>query len=798
MKVNPAITVLNGGELSPLIEARPELEKYQAGLRVCQNVIPRVEGGGVRRGGTRFTGEVKDSSDRTWQAPFIYSATDAFVLEFGDGYVRFVRDRGVLEVSGVSAWDSGTSYAIGDLVSRLGVNYYCKAGHTNQQPPNATYWHPLEGSIYEIPSPYGLADLTDEEGLFRLRFEQSGDILYITDGLKRPRKLTRHANTRWIFTEFEAQGGPFKEQNIDKDVTVYASAATGTVTLTASAPIFSSARVGGLFLLEMKDGRDVKPWAVYQEIAVNDKRRSDGKYYRCTAVGEDGSTHPQITGVEKPIHTEGRYWDGDGLDLDDGAGRGEIGAEWEFLHAGYGWAIITGYSTDYSVTATVLSQLPEWVVDAGNATWRWAFGAWSDAEGWPDNVCFFRERLSFFLGRRMWASAAGDFENFRQRLFGEVLPESALSLPIESGRGDLIKWVAPSKRLLFGTGGAEGTLGEQTTNQVFAPGNTKSDMETGWGSRAIAPCLVGQKVIYVEKSGRAIREFGYSLEDDGFTSLDLTIYARHLFPRSAGIEQMAFQQHPHNVIWGVRSDGLLLGMTYNKQENVSGWHRQPVSGVVESVCTIPSPDGARDDVWLIVRRTIDGVERRYKEWITPEYEDGDDRALVSNADSHLVYNGSAASTITGLDHLEGQTVSVKVNGAAHPDRVVEEGSVTLEAAFTKVCIGLLTPGRLQFMPVEAGAQVGTPKAKTKRIHGVTLSVVESLGGKLGPSFDEMDRLQYRRTDGSMDQAPDLFTGDVRVAFPGGYNGKATICLELDQDQPFTLTAVLPEMATYEG
>lgn len=800
MKTNPAITVLNGGELSPLIEARPELEKYQAGLKLCQNMIPKVEGGAVRRGGSRFVSEVKDSADRTWMVDFVYSATDAFVLEFGDGYVRFYRDRGVLQIATPSAWSSVTQYAPGDLVLDGGVNYYCHTASLNNDPPNASYWHPLTGDVYEIPSPYALADLTDDEGLFRLRFEQSGDILYITDGLKAPRKLTRHANTRWVFTEFEPQGGPFKEQNTDHGVTVYASALVGTVTLTADAGIFSPDHVGSLFSLDMVDGRSVKPWAVYQEIAYLDVRRSDGKYYLCTAVGSEGSSQPQITGTEKPIHTYGRYWDGDGHDLDDGPGKGEIGAEWEFLHAGYGWARITGYSSPTSVTASVISAFPDGVVGSGNATWRWAFGGWSDHEGWPDNVCFFRERLTFFTGRKAWASVAGDFENFRQREFGEVLPESALSLTIDGGQGDPLKWVAPSKRLLYGTSGAEGTLGEQTTNQVFAPGNTKAEPETKWGSRAVTPCLIGQAVVCVHKSGRDVREFGYSLENDGFDSQSLTLFARHLFPRSAGIEQMVFQQQPHNVVWAGRSDGLLLGMTYNKQQGVSGWHRHPLGGdgIVEAVCSIPSPDGSRDDVWLIVRRTIDSQIVRYVEWLTPEYEDGDDRALVSNADCHLIYEGTATDTITGLDHLEGCTVSVKVNGASHPNRTVESGSITLAAEYTKVAVGLLSNGRLKLMPIEAGAQMGTSKAKTKRIHKVTLSLVESLGGLCGPTFDLMERLQYRTPSGAMDEAPELFTGDIVIDFPGGYDGKATICIDLDQDQPFTLTAILPEMATYEG
>jgi hypothetical protein len=761
MRATPIYASFNAGELSPLLAGRSDLEKYRAGLSVCENLIPRVQGALVRRGGTRFVAATKDgdkgSSDsdrRAWLVEFVFSATDSFVLEFGHLYVRFYRGRGVLQDS--------------------------------------------PGHAYELATPFTEADLLDpDDGSLRLKTVQSGDVLYLAHPKHPPMKLARLADTSWTLTTLSTVGGPFQDQNSDRSIGVYA---TGTgvdgssVTLTASSGIFKAGHVGGLFYLEMADGAGIKPWEPGQTPAVDDLRRSDGKYYRCSAV-------PAInyqTGGDKPVHTFGKRWDGDGKDRQGDPNVLAYGVEWEYLHPGYGWVKITGFTDAQHVTATVLSRIPTELTSAANASWRWALPAWSDADGWPSDVTFFRERLTFARGRQLWFSVAGDFENFKAKDFGQTDLSSALVIDIQSGRGDPVKWLAPAQRLIVGTGGGEAAVGEQTANQAFGPGNAKADPQGEWGARGVAPLSIGASVLYVEKSGRAMRELAYDLNADGWASVDLTRFSEHLF--SGGIVDMAFARQPHELVWCVRDDGALLAFTFNKADGVAGWHRHPIGGggFVECVAVAPSPDGARDDVWLVVRRTVDGRVKRYVEWITPEWRVGDDAALCTSADASLTYQGAATSTLSGLSHLEGCVVSVKADGAAHADKTVAGGQIVLDRPATRAVVGLKAPARAALMPLNDGSAGPNAQGRMKRVNRLTVRLWNSLGCRFGPDFTTLERVEFRDADAPMDAAPPLFTGDKVVEFPGGYDARATVAFDCDQDFPFTLVALMPELSTDEG
>lgn len=751
MKANPAITSFNAGLLSPLLGGRPDLEKWQSGLVRCDNLIPRVQGALQRAAGSVFVGAVKDSVMRCWLAPFVFSQADAFVLEFGPGYIRFFRNRGRLVDT--------------------------------------------DDEIFEIESPYLAADLTRADGSFGVRFEQSGDVVYLACAGHAPRVLKRLANLNWVLEVFEARGGPFQDANTDEAVTVLATGVLtvgGTVTLTASSGIFEAGHVGGLFELELKDGADVRAWQVRTTTDVGDRRRADGRHYLCSQVGPvDTSDKPAICGEELPVHTRGKYWDGTGEEQKGDGAVGSIGVEWEYLHSGYGHMRITGVSSATLATAEVLARLPDEL--ATQASYRWAFGAWSPAAGWPDNVCFFRERLSWFRGQQVWHSTAGDFANFEARTHGEVLPDSAVVLSIQSAQGNPIEWAAPTRSVLFiGAGGGEHSLKAQTGASPYGPGNTQQDPETAWGGVGVEPVQVGAGVVFVEKLGRRLRMLVPA--QDGYEALDLNKYRGLMAPVIA----MAWQQTPHESVWCVTAEGGLEALTLQLEDKVFAWRRHLLAGAVESVAVVPSPDGGRDDVWLIVRRQIDGEARRYVEVMAAEYEAGDDQALSIYAASALTYAGAPTATLSGLEHLEGMGVTVKADGAAHPDRVVSGGAITLQAPAGKAVVGLAAPYAGQIMPLEAGAAAGSAQGRIKRVHGLTVRLLDSLGGRFGPAPGRCDPLQHRRAGEAMDGPPALTSGDVAMTFPGGYDGAATIAFEGDDGFPFTLIGLYPELVTYEG
>lgn len=751
-RAHPLISNFNGGELSPLLGSRPDLEKYQAGLLLCENAVARVQGALERRAGSAFVSAVRDSAQRCWLSAFVYSQLDAFILEWSDLKLRFYRARGVFL---------------------------------------------SEGAPYEIDTPFPIADLTDADGTLALRFQQSGDVIYIThaSGTYPPYKLTRVSNTNWTLVELTPTAGPFADRNTNEAFTVQPSGATGTITLTASQSLFLAGHVGSLFYLESSDFSDAMPWAPRTKFSSNALCRSDGKTYK--AVGRRStSSEPWATGDAKPVHTRGRAWDGDIPNLDGDGDLEDLGIEWEYLHPGYGWVRIETVASGYSATATVLSRLPDDTVNLG--TFRWAKGAWSDADGWPDTVTFYRDRLTFMHERRGWASVSGDYENFAAKDLGTVDVSSALSFQVQSGRGDVVKWLVAGGDLIAGTGGSEVAISPQVSTQAFGPGNVKQDEQEGWGSTGCAPVKVGGSIVFVERSASALRELVYSNELDAYTSEDLTAFAEHLF--ASGVVQLAYERKPKSVVWAVRADGMLLGCTYLKAQNVAGWHRHVLGGqgVVESVATVPSPDGRVDDVWLIVRRTINGETRRYVEYLTQPYKDGDDASLINYADSGLSYSGAAVLALSGLDHLEGQTVQVKANGASHAECVVTGGAITLTREATKVVVGLHAPMRGQTMPLEFGAQGGTAQGKKKRVHALKLRLLNTLGGAFGQTFARLEALQYRTPGMTMDQAPPLFSGIKPLSLPGDYDDDAGLCWVWDNPFPCTLVALMPEMVTNEG
>jgi len=581
-KASPIRSSFNAGELSPLLDGRVDVAKYEAGARVLENFIPAVQGPAVRRAGTRFVAEVKQSASRTWLAKFEFSNTQAYVLEFGDRYLRFYTNHGQLLTGTVAAYNGATAYSVGDLVTSGGVTYYCIAATTGNAPPNATYWYALSGSVYEIPTPYLVADLTDAvDGTFTLSMAQSGDVIYIAHPSYPLQKLSRFSATRWTIAPVTFLNGPFKAQNTTRTRTVYASAATGTVTLTASSALFSAAMVGSYVYLEPADLSSIKPWTAGQEYTVsplNELRRSDGKTYKCTTTGAPTASKAWRTGPDKPVHTYGTVADGDG-GAKIGTNIEREGLDWLFVDGGYGYVRITGFTSATQVTATVLGDwgLPAGVVGAGNATFRWALGAFSAVEGYPSKVTFFRERLTLAKGQDLYFSVAGDYENFAAKDdSGQVVADRAIQATISSEQVNTIQWLLPAQALLIGTTGGEFVCAENATSEPFAPGNLKIEQQTGEGSRAITPLKVGASVLMVQTSGRKVKELAYAIQQQSYLANDLTVLAEHV--TRTGIQQVAWHREPYVAMWASRADGQLLGFTFNKEQDVVGWHRHVLGG----------------------------------------------------------------------------------------------------------------------------------------------------------------------------------------------------------------------------
>lgn len=733
-KASPGLTSFNAGEFSPRLAARVDYSKYGVGCKTLDNFIVTVQGPALQRPGNAFVAEVKDSSQRCWLTAFEVSVTAAYVVEVGDQYARFHAQHGRLEDAGVPV---------------------------------------------EVATPYLQADLFNTDLTCRLRTAQSGDFLYICHGTYQQRTLARTSAVTFEVAPFVATGGPFKDTNSDEVTTVYASAETGSgITLTATAAIFLAGHEGALFFMESKNVNDIPAWEVGKVITAGARSRSDGKTYEALTSS--------TTGTIKPVHTHGALLDG------------AAGVQWEFRDPGYGWVrLVTVAGT--TATADVISRLPSQVVGSGNPTTRWAHAAWSDVEGWPTDVAFFRERLWFGRGAQYWASVASDFTDFSARNpSGEVAADQAISGTLASGKLNSIQWMLADKELLVGTAGGEFSIGELSNGSPIGPGNVRIRSQSTYGSRAIVPVQAGATTLFVQRAGRKVREITYDSFNGTYTSNDRTVLAEHI--TQSGIVDMDYAQEPDSVVWSARADGRLVGFTWNAEQNVWGWHGHTLGGggLVESVAVIPSPDLARTEPWMIVNRTIAGTTRRYVEYQAAAWASDQAQSSAFYVDSGATYDGAPTTTISGLDYLEGEEVSVLADGAPHPVCIVDGGAIELQAAASVVQVGLAMRARVCTMRLEAGSQDGTAQGKTKRVHKVVYRFDNTATGSFGATEDQLDDFTFRTASDLMGQPVPPFTGDKVVSWPGGYSADAYLWYVNDKPLPATLVAIFPQLVTQDA
>lgn len=759
-KETPIQNTFDGGVLSPLLAGRTDLAKYFNGCAVLENFLPSVQGPLVRRGGTQYIFGTKDNAARSWLIRFQVSERVAYMLEFGHLYVRFYTGRGVL-VSG--------------------------------------------GTPVEVATPYTAADLTAEDGTCNLRVVQSADTMYIFHRKYQTRKLLRLAADAFSLVLADFTEGPFGDVNANKAITVVSNAEMGAVTLTASEAIFLPGHVGTLFYLETADLSAVKPWGVYQLVEVGTRRRVENRVYQCTEVGPVSSEGPPVTGNQTPIHTEGRAWDGDGQAIENDQ-RGPIGVEWEFLHAGYGIVRIESYIDGQHVTGTIVKRLPTELQPGGTPSypshtpsWKWAFSLFSDVEGWPEHGAFWRQRLVLMAGRVGAMSVTSDFENFAAKSpGGEQETDSAIVFRLNARQINRAVWLVESDNLIIGTDGDEWIVGPIQANQALGPTNVRAERRTAYGSRSIQPAEVGGRVLFVQASGRKLRDYEYSYDTNNYASSDTTKLASNVL--QSGVVDLAYQQEPDSIVWAARADGLLVGCTYDQEagrSDVYAWHPHPmVNGYVESVETMPAPDGSADDLWMIVRRVVNGQTVRYVEILRAPLKDEEAQAEAFYVDSGLTYRGPTTDQVAGLEHLEGQEVDILTDGAAHPRRNVVGGRVELQFPAEVIHVGIPTSCAVATMSLEAGSANGTAQGKLKRVTNLVVRLYRSLGGNVGPSREKTNTLDFRRPSQPMGVAPPLFTGDVEPkAWPGGYERSAQLWYTNYQPLPATLVALMPVVST---
>ena len=809
-----------GGELAPALYGRVDLARYATSVRTMKNWIVLQYGGACNRPGWQFIAEAKDSTKRARLLPFQFNTTQTYVLEFGNQYMRIIKDAGQIESGGVP---------------------------------------------YEIATPYLEADLP------LLKFTQSADVMTICHPDYAPRQLSRTAHDAWTLGLFAFKNGPFQTVNVDTAVAVYASATSGSVTLEVTGGnIFTAAHVGSLFYIEDAAAHTVKPWAPGQiGVALDDQRRSDGKVYRCSAISGGTSVR---TGGTRPIHSEGKEWDGDGYD----DGTYTNGIEWEYLHSGFGILQITAVTDGNTATATVLSRLPTSVAASATKSYKWAFGAWGGDQGYPGSVTYYQER-QVFAGtpaqpQDYWMSRTGDYVDYG--ISTPTADDDAISRSIPGRQVNAIRHLLPLDRLVFFTSGSE-YVTATSFDDPLTPTTISTKPQSYRGSAQLPPLVIGNVALYLQEKGSVVRDIGYEYESDSYTGGDLTILSAHLF-EGYQLEEWAFTQVPWSVVWCVRDDGVLLGLTYMREQQVLGWHWHETAGSFESVCSVS--EGTEDALYAIIKRTINGVTKRYIERMhTRRFDDIADAFFV---DSGLTYDGrNQAGTLTlsggtswghdetftaslsgaavslsassvgdafvltdgaqkvrlvilavagaatctvranrevpaamrgantvwdyairdvgGLDHLEGEAVAILADGNVvsnvqdAPAYVVASGVVTLPSPSVVVHVGLPYECDLETLDVSVPNEVIIDKKKI--IHTLRMLVEKTRGLRAGPDATNLYEEKLRSNEG-YDEPTAARTGLTQIPIKGAWVKTGRVLIRQSEPLPATVLAVIPDVS----
>jgi hypothetical protein len=463
-----------------------------------------------------------------------------------------------------------------------------------------------------------------------------------------------------------------------------------------------------------------------------------------------------------------------------------------------GYARITAFNSATNVTADVEDDF-----DNTTATTDWKLGAFSDTTGHPSCVSFFEQRL-VFAGtisepQTLYFSKAGDYEN----MTAGTNADDAMVYTIASNQVNAIRYMKAVRTLVVGTTGGEFTVSADGTDAAVTPTNVTIKRQSSFGAANVDAIPAGNAILFLQKAKRKIRELQYNFDSDGYQAADLCILNDTV--TKSGINEMVFQQEPDSIIWCVRDDGVLAGLTYQRSENVVAWHRHIFGGsfgsgnaVCETAATI-SGTLTEDELWVIVKRTINGSTKRYIECFSDFDFDETDATDFKFLDSHLSYSGASTTTLSGLSHLEGQTVSVLADGSVHANKTVSSGSITLDRAVTKACVGLPYNSVLQTMRIEGGAAEGTSQGKTKRISKVVLRLFETVGVKVGPSLTDLETVPFRTTSSALSSPVDtLLAGDKEIEFRDDYNSDGFIFVKQDQPLPCSILAIYPTLVTSDG
>ena len=749
------------GVISRDVAARVDLEKYQAALLEATNVYIRPYGGLYKRPGSIFCGRTKHNDKKSILLRFTYSSSECYLLEIGEKYIRI--------------WLNGIYQGI------------------------------------EIETDFLESDLPN------LRFTQSADVMYMTCKRLPVKTLSRYGHTDWRFENLPIYISPFMPINLDEENTVTASKTIGDVTITSIKDLFTPDLVGS----QMKIVHDMAS----RDATISFNNESGTKISEKLLCGSSwslisrGGWHGDITLQESK---DGITWENRrtfSSKNDFNINTNEVVKETVFVRFmmviyhndnNYSSCTLTSYSYNHDgvveitavenskkATGTVVKRL-----GSTNQTDLWYLSAWSDRNKYPACVSFFQDRLTFAGTEKQsfgaWHSKSGDYPNFEVKSAdGKLTDDSAIGYNIIAREKFDICHIVPAQDLVFFTTGDEWVI---NGGSILKPTEINPRVQTSYGSSNVIPLFIGNRILYVQRRGGKIRDMGYSYESDNYMGDDLTIFIQHLTDHHY-FRDSTYSQEPDSMVYFVRDDGVMLCLTYMREQNVFAWSVLETKGQYESVTAVP--EVANDVVYTVVKREINGVEERYIEKFVPIADSDYPADYVVMDSAMIIDNVTRSKVITGLDHIKGEKVHIIGDDNLFVTEgyvVSQEGALELPYPCEKIIVGLPYQMKVEFPDIHGELKgSGSTHGKKKTLNKAILRLENSFGGQAYATDENRKRDIFTTSPGGgnileTDLKLRLLTKYEEVNPGQDTNHTAKLVIIHEEPFPFRLSSISREVA----
>lgn len=835
-----------GGEISPEMLGRIDLNHYQTGLAKCLNFYPLVHGPVVNRSGFQFIKEIKDGgSSQTRIVPFIFNTDQAYCLEFGNLYMR-VHTEGstVLEatktISAATQADpcvvTATShgYLDGEEVyiaavvgmTELNGRYFKVANKTtntfeltdlqdndiNSSAYTAYSSAGTSARVYTVTSPYTTADL------FTLQYEQSADVMSLTHPNHSPRELKRLGATNWSLSTITFA------PSISAPTSPGASAGSGSGSITYK------------YVVTALETNILEESVASSEVSTTNDLTTSGNYNTITWSAVTGAARYNVYKDENGVH-------------------GYIGQTPDLTF------------DDDNIDPDLLTSPPE------NQT---PFNGTGD---YPSSVSYHDQRRVFSATdnspQTTWMSRSGAGSNFSKSIPSQ--DDDSLQFSLDSRQFNRIRHLVPLDDLIIFTSATEWKLFTENSD-ALTPTTIALRPQSYVGSSERRPIVSGDAILFIANQGGHVYDMNYSFETDKYKPRDISIIAPHLFDGYT-ISDWDYSSVPSSIVWAVRSDGRLIGLTYlsGQKPDVLGWHQHDTDGDFESVCVIPESNGEKM-LYTVVQRRINGVNRRFIERLHSRiftdiqdafhvdsglsYDDpqtitaatqanpvvitaaahgfsNDDVVQITGmtglgintgmtelngnrytvkskttntfelydmAVTPVAVNGSAYSAyvsggvarkeitvVNGLHHLIGESVAIFADGSVHPSQTVAaDGSITLTQAAARIHAGLPYTSDIRTLPVVFAKVEALGQGRVKSASKAYMRVDKARGIFVGPDFDHLVEYAQRASE-AYGEPTEMTSDEIEILLKPDWARGGQVSLRQVDPTPITILSMSLEV-----